>query len=149
MGIGDGVDEAVRGFLVLRQVVERTSRVIAEAAIGLHRQQRAGGQGDLGPHVVGRTIHRVDGLDRQAVARVGIGVVGQHASFRRHLQQGVFVGIVSVVDGDRGIIFRSDDDRYRGRFRFVLAVFGDVREGVGAVEVCVGGVPERAIFIQQ
>src|SRR5262249_35468489 len=123
LGVRSCVRKAVRCGLAGGQGVEGAGGVVGVRAVGVHRQQGAGGQGDRCPRVAGLAG---DGAGGQAVAGVRGGVVGQDIAADR----AVLVGAVGVVLGGCLVVALRDCDGGRGGVAVGSGVGGRVSEGV-------------------
>ena len=138
VAVGDGVGERIRGRFAHGQTLELAVGIVGERAVAVVGHQARG-------------TGRVDAGDRQRVAGVGIGVVGQGVAGG---EAGVFVRGETVGRGRGAVVAAVDRDRDRGRVGAAVAVGDGVGERVGgrfahgqAFELPVGIVGERAVAV--
>ena len=121
-GIGDRVGEGVDGRCPLGEV-ELTVRIVARRPVGLHGDDRAGGERHRRSGRVGGAI---DGGHGEGVVEIEILARRAWRHVERHAR--ALVGRDRVVDRDRRVVDRLDDDRRGRRGRRQAAGIGQ-REG--------------------
>src|SRR5262249_4910335 len=126
VAVRGGVAERVERGGPDRERVEHPVRVVAVGAVGVHLQQRPGGEGDGVAHVAGQAVAR---CAPQHIARARIGVVAKHPG-GGHVEDGVLVGGAHIGTRVGGFVDPGDGDRDGGAGAAAVAVRGGVAERV-------------------